>query len=265
MPPAQRDFSGFLAPAAQPPDFPALPPDFPAQPPDSERIINEDEVERPDVGDIQMPQDQPPDSPVHEPIPLLTSTPRRSPRKGASKRPLRSPKKNRREARKTYFRQLWKDVRNSRESEEDVDDPDAITAAPNVTHENTAGFSGFSSGFHSGEFSGFPSDNFSGFPIESDAIPQRRRNPLAELQETATRLRPASSKRNSRSSETTEDTDPPPASEERHIDPLDRTILNIDTAKPAPGKYNIILCIMVYWAIHKLRNGEGRQEFVTSC
>ena len=143
MPPAQRDFSGFLAPAAQPPDFPALPPDFPAQPPDSERIINEDEVERPDVGDIQMPQDQPPDSPVHEPIPLLTSTPRHSPRKGASKRPLRSPKKIRREARKTYFRQLWKDVLNSRESEEDVDDPDAITATPNVTNKKTAGFSRF--------------------------------------------------------------------------------------------------------------------------
>ena len=57
MPPAQLQ----PAPAAQPPDSPA----------------------------------QPPDSPVHEPIPLLTSTPRRSSRKGAANKPPRSPKKNR--------------------------------------------------------------------------------------------------------------------------------------------------------------------------
>ena len=182
---------------------------------------------------------QPPDSPVHEPIPLLTSTPRRSSRKGAAKKPPRSPKKIRREAKKTYFRQLWKDVQNSRESEEDVDDPDAITAAPDSINETTAEFSGFSSvdfsGFPSGDFSGFPSGDFSGFPSDSDARPQRRRNPLSEIQETATRLRPASSKRNSRPSEATEDNTPPPAPEGRHIDPLDRTILNIDTHKPAPG------------------------------
>ena len=162
-----------------------------------------------------------PDSPVQEPVPLLTSTPRHHPHKGAAKKPPRSPKKLRREAKKTYFRQLWKDVRNSRESEGDVDDPDGITVAPdNSTNETTAGFSGFPSG----DFSGFPSDN--------DARPRRQRNPLPDIQETATRLQPASSNRISRPSRASEET---PVPEGRHVDPHDRTILNLDTPKPAAG------------------------------
>ena len=148
---------------------------------------------------------------------------------------------------------------------EDVDDPDAITAAPDDTvddhdaiiaapddNNKTAGSSGFPSedfsgfpsgdfsGFPSGDFSGFPSRDFSGFQSDIDARPKRQRNPLTNLQETASRLQPATSKRISRPPGASEETAPPPAPEERNIHPLDRTILNIDTHKPAPGKYNIL-------------------------
>ena len=172
------------------------------------------------------------DSPTH-PNPLLTirQWPQRHSHKGPAKKPPSSPRKPQREARKRLIRQCWKDFQNSRNSEEDVDDPDGITVAPDdSTNETTAGFSGFS--------------------LNNDARPKRQRNPLLEIQQMASLHQPASSKRVSRPPGASENAAPPPtpveAPEGGHVDPLDRTILNLDTPKPVAGKVYYYPCIMNY-------------------
>ena len=153
-----------------------LQPDSLSQPqPDSPAQPQPDSQVQPQPHSPVQPQ---PDSPVQDSVPLLNSTPHHYSHKGPAKKPPRSPRNPRREAKKRFFHQSWKDIRYSRESEEDVDDPDGITvASDDCTNETTAGVS--------------------------------------------------------------EEAAPPPASAEtpegRHVDPLDRTILNLDTPKPAAG------------------------------
>ena len=204
---------------------PDLQPDSPAQPqsnspvqpqPNSPVQLQPDSPGQPQPNCPVQPQ---PDSQVQDPVTLLTSTPHRYSHKRPAKKPPRSPRKPQREAKKKYFRQLWKDVKNSRTLEEDIDDPDGIiVASDDSTSEPTAGLSGFSE--------------------NNDARPKCQINPLLDIQQMA-RLQPASSKRISRAPGASEKAAPPPAPAEapegRRVNPLNRTILNLDTPKQAEG------------------------------
>ena len=205
--PAQPHLDSQVQPQPNSPDLPQ--PNFPVQP----------QPHPPVQQQPHFPVQSQPDSPVQDPVPRLMNTPHRYSHKGPAKKTPRSPRNPRREAKKRYFRQSWKDVRNSRTSEEDIDDPDGITvASDDSTSETIAGFSGFS--------------------LNSDVRRQCQINPLLDIQDT-TGLQPASSKRISRPLGASEEADSPPASAEtqegRHVDHLDRTILNLDTPKPTAG------------------------------